>query len=421
MREYISASVGLRPARRGNGKLEAGFFLLIGVCIFCIPARAKYGGGTGGPNDPYQIWTPEQMNAIGTDPNDWDRHFKLMADIDLSGYAGDAFNIMGCYAGWNSPKNIPFTGIFDGNCHTISNFNYTPSYGGGYIGLFGHISGENAIIKDVRLADPNVGGLATNVGALVGSLENGTVLSCYVAGASVSGFGFAGGLVGGNSGGTIEDCHAAGSIVCSGHVAGGLLGGNEAQGTVVDCSACDSISEGKSAGGLVGQNHGGIGRCYSSGEVLGWFGGGLVAGNIGVISDCYSVSFVNGGSGSEAYGGLAGSNHGIIAKCHASGGVSGENVGGLVGHNQATVADSYWDVQSSGATTSAGGTPKTTAEMKQRITFANWDFVGVWDMAENQTYPFLRWHPVGDLNYDYRVDLFDLAILTEHWLEDNNL
>jgi hypothetical protein len=45
--------------------------------------HAKYGGGTGEPNDPYLIYTTEQMNTISIDPNDWDKHLRLMADIDL--------------------------------------------------------------------------------------------------------------------------------------------------------------------------------------------------------------------------------------------------------------------------------------------------------------------------------------------------
>ena len=47
-----------------------------------------YGGGSGTHHDPYQIWTAEQMNAIGADPCDWDKHFMLMADIDLSSFDG---------------------------------------------------------------------------------------------------------------------------------------------------------------------------------------------------------------------------------------------------------------------------------------------------------------------------------------------
>jgi hypothetical protein len=81
-----------------------------------------YGGGTGEPNDPYLIYTSAQMNAIGAIPNDWDRHFRLMADIDLSAYTGTRFNIIGL------DIDHCFTGVFDGNGHTISNFTYS---GGG--------------------------------------------------------------------------------------------------------------------------------------------------------------------------------------------------------------------------------------------------------------------------------------------------
>ena len=58
--------------------------------LFVLPAQAQYGGGTGEPNDPYLIYTAEHLNAIGAEPNDWDKHFKLMADINLSGYSYDA-------------------------------------------------------------------------------------------------------------------------------------------------------------------------------------------------------------------------------------------------------------------------------------------------------------------------------------------
>ena len=51
--------------------------------------HAKYGGGTAEPNDPYLIYTAEHLNALGAEPNDYDKHFKLMADIDLSGYVYD--------------------------------------------------------------------------------------------------------------------------------------------------------------------------------------------------------------------------------------------------------------------------------------------------------------------------------------------
>ncbi|GAI76806.1 unnamed protein product, partial [marine sediment metagenome] len=78
--------------------------------------QAKYSGGTGEPNDPYQIAGANDMNEIGTHTEDWGSHFLLVNDINLAEYTGTEFNIIG-------PNAItPFTGVFDGNGHTISNF-----------------------------------------------------------------------------------------------------------------------------------------------------------------------------------------------------------------------------------------------------------------------------------------------------------
>ncbi|MHC4519074.1 MAG: hypothetical protein ACYTAS_10825, partial [Planctomycetota bacterium] len=52
----------------------------------------QYGGGAGEPNDPYLVYTAEQLNAIGKS-GPMDAQFKLMADIDLIDYGGTKFNI----------------------------------------------------------------------------------------------------------------------------------------------------------------------------------------------------------------------------------------------------------------------------------------------------------------------------------------
>jgi hypothetical protein len=151
--------------------------LLIAVCFVSFPAQAQYSGGTGEPNDPYLIYTAEHLNALGAEPNDYDKHFKLMADIDLSAYTGTSFNIIGLYGS--------FRGAFDGNGHTISNFIYyinTERYNA--IGLFSYV--EGAEIKNLGLIDPNVdAGTANYVGSLVGWLRWGTITNCYVEGGSV--------------------------------------------------------------------------------------------------------------------------------------------------------------------------------------------------------------------------------------------
>jgi hypothetical protein len=68
-------------------KIQWAISLLLMMLYFSVlPAQAQYGGGSGDPNDPYLIYTAEQMNAIGANQSDWDKHFKLTTDIDLSAY-----------------------------------------------------------------------------------------------------------------------------------------------------------------------------------------------------------------------------------------------------------------------------------------------------------------------------------------------
>ena len=64
----------------GRRFLHAGFLTVV-LCLGPLPVQGKYGGGQGEPNDPYLICTAEQMNTIGTEPNDWSKHFRLMAGM----------------------------------------------------------------------------------------------------------------------------------------------------------------------------------------------------------------------------------------------------------------------------------------------------------------------------------------------------
>ena len=386
--------------------------------------KPSYGGGSGEPDDPYLIYTAEQLNMIGLIPCDWRKHFKLMADIDLAGFTGTSFNIIGYYVSWNSPDNKPFTGVFDGNDHTISNFTYN-SKGINDTGLFGYVGTwrVNAVIKDLGLIEPDLNaGTGWYVGSLVGRLYGGTISGCYVQGGSVSGRGSIGGLLGEN-GGTIINCYAT-SIVSGNRYVGGLVGLNNQSGAITNCYSAGSVSGDWHIGGLLGKNYRGtITNCYSSGSVSGtgwcvsglvgynWAGtitncyangsatgnsgvGELVGGNNGTISDCYSAGDV---SGDYFVGGLAGYNsYGTITNCYSISDVNGvEDVGGLVGwNNNGEIAASFWDIETSRQETSDGGTGKTTAEMQTESTFAavDWDFTTpVWTIYEAFDYPRLWW------------------------------
>ena len=374
-------------------------------------AQRKYGGGTGEPNDPYLIYTAEQMNVIGLHEEDWDKHFKLMADIDLSAYTGTSFNIIVSLYG-------SFRGVFDGNGKRISNFTYT-STDTNRIGLFGHVQGENALIKDLGLIDPNVDAGTSGMvyggqyfGSLVGRLSEGTITGCYVEGGSVSGIGNVGALVGLNDEGTITNCYATGSVTGTGWRVGGLLGALSMEGTITNCYATGRVLGVENVGGLVGSNWSGtISNCYSSGGV----------------------------SGNSTVGGLVGENFwdSTIANCYSSGDVSGDDiVGGLVGSYDpwglglGIITFSFWDTQSSGQATSGGGTGKTTAEMQMENTFtdAGWDFIGeslngtedIWSICEGTNYPRFVWQiPAGDFVCPDGITIDDFEFFTEYWLDDN--
>jgi len=63
------------------------------------------------------------------------------------------------------------------------------------------------------------------------------------------------------------------------------------------------------------------------------------------------------------------------------------------------------------------GTGKTTAQMQQQATFTGRDFINIWAIGENQTYPYLRTHAAADINADNVVNLLDLCIMAQQWLK----
>jgi hypothetical protein len=340
--ESVVTDVGGNP-RIVNDTVDIGAYEF---SIGAIPDDIKYGGGTGEPNDPYLIYTAEQLNTIGLNEEDADKHFKLMADTDLSAYQGDSFNRIGFYDPpvYYPYGHSPFTGVFDGNGHTISNFTYVvdvnePLEGRAYfgdedVGLFGYVNGPEAQIKNLGLIDPNIYPATActervvSVGAIAGSLSDGSITNCYVEGGQISGDISVGGLVGSNIEGTISSCYTTCDVTW-------------AEGRLLRPLDLPFEMNAGSFGGLVGYSRGWIYNCHATGSVRGaWSTGGLVGSNdcellnpdleIGVISNSYATGDV---TGDEDVGGLAGNNSGKILQSIATGNVSGlDQVGGLVGN-----------------------------------------------------------------------------------------
>lgn len=334
---------------------------LITICFLCLPVQAQYGGGTGDAENPYLIFSAEQINYIGTNPVDWDKHFILMSDIDLTVIPEVQFNIIG-------NKEIPFTGVFDGDNHKILYLTYISTETND-VGLFGYVDDPNAEIKNLGLVDVNiVSSNGKNVGSLVGSLQNGAVNCCYVKGGSIYANKSAGGLVGSNFNGIINECYA--NLEVSGN---------------------------QNAGGLVGRN------------------------NNGIISSCYAGSNVYGDPDSQNIAGLVANNKSLIHNCYATGMVTGEegsiSLGGLVATSLTnTINNCFWDIDTSTIIENdivayQNGIGLTTAQMYNSNTYINagWDFEGeiengtedIWWINEGKDYPRLWWESDEKEGYIY--------------------
>jgi hypothetical protein len=344
-----------------RGKLNYARLLLC-VLLQTLPVQAKYGGGSGTTEDPYQINTAEQMNTIGIEPNDWDKHFRLMVDIDLEDFADSSFNLIG-------NGSYPFRGVFDGNGHTISNLTYVvtgdeePTEGRiMYFGLFRRINDPNAVIKDLSLVNPDIRPASTcqkwvwYVGALAGSLGSGSISNCSIDGGQVQGERMVGGLAGSNYG-IISDCYTTCTVgpaeqrslppidegMDKRESFGGLVGYDH-YGEISNCHATGKVTGEKTVGGLVGEASGTIISSWSGSDVSGdAIIGGLVGKNrkTSILSHCYATGHV---SGRNVIGGLVGDckAEASIDNCYATGNVSAEeNGGGLVGVHTGTISECY--------------------------------------------------------------------------------
>jgi len=220
-----------------------------------------YSGGDGSIENPYLISDSNDMQEIGANSDDWDKHFVMTADIDLSEYTGTAFNIIG-------NLETKFTGSFDGNGHRISNFSCTYT-DRDYVGLFGYIRGSGAQIRNLGLVDPNVNaGEGSFVGSLVGELY-GEISACFARGGSVSGGSTVGGLVGKNSAGKIYHCYCTTTVVGNSFL-GGLVGDGN-YGYIYKCYSTGSVPYPASTttGGLLGMVGSSTVACFWDTETSG--------------------------------------------------------------------------------------------------------------------------------------------------------
>jgi len=217
--------------------------------------------GSGTKEDPYLIGTADDLKVFAETVNaaeDKAICVKLTADIDLAG-AEWAPIVPGTTFDYNATSvadtiDASYSGTFDGDGHTISNFTIRKDSSEQTSGLFGAVSGTIKNLGIVNASFDNGGDYDGRFGALCGLLlTEGTIENCYVANSTVkTSSKIAGAICGGNYGGTIKNSFELGNTITGYSRIGHMVGDNR-----------------NDANALIGT----VTNCYSDGKVVGDYSG----------------------------------------------------------------------------------------------------------------------------------------------------
>lgn len=199
----------------------------VGETMYREAARV-FAGGDGTENSPYEISSAEELQYLSellSDPENRSTEYRtqnyiLTADISLN----DASD----YENWGTERpeydwrsigaEATFTGVFDGNGHTISGLYQNRDLqednadaSSDYSGLFADV--YCATIKNLNLTDVyiEVSGDASKAGGIAGNAAKTQILNCTVNGTVIGYDGYYGGITGSASG-TISGCEFDGTV-----------------------------------------------------------------------------------------------------------------------------------------------------------------------------------------------------------------
>lgn len=338
--------------------------------------------GSGTQKDPYRIYTAEDIVNIHYER---DAYYILMNDIDLQGMELTPIGT----------ASVPFTGNFNGNGFTISNFTINKNVTD-YVGFFGVVN--NAVITKVTISNAYITG-RNYVGSLIGCAkgENRVITECNVIGGSVTGTSYVGGLVGYTtqvSQVNITSCYTDTTVKGTTYI-GGLIG--YLYGGVSQCYVLGQVDGTNDVGGLIGYSYSAsaIETSYSAASITGTnrIGGLIGTQNLAnTILNCYVLGSV---SGTAYIGGILGTSTKVvtISNCYVAGAVTAVNTtaGGLTGNvSKVAVTNSFYDGIAVGIkSTNALQVSLITSTMKKQATYVGWDFENVWKIDEGISYPYL--------------------------------
>ena len=288
-------------------KRIASLLAALALCLTLLPMAAFAEDAVGAAQSSRTvITTVDELMQFAADVNagkydgKTDAVVSLESDLDLS---GKTWTSIGCA---DSNANVPhyFSGKFYGNGHTISNLDFSDTYGNilyESLGFFGYI--KNAEISDltvqgsVNVTEPKE---LTALGLIVGESDNSTIRNCVsdisFTSSEIYLYGYIG-LCGYASNSTIEYCQSKGDISItrsdndpSSLYVGGIVGYAGGASEIRYCANTVNIEATAShVGGIAGSLGSGnpsITNCYSIGKltVRGKPSGGDTGGIVGTIN-----------------------------------------------------------------------------------------------------------------------------------------
>lgn len=288
-------------------KRIASLLAALALCLTLLPMAAFAEDAVGAAQSSRTvITTVDELMQFAADVNagaydgKTDAVVSLESDLDLS---GKTWTSIGCA---DSNANVPhyFSGKFYGNGHTISNLDFSSTYGNilyESLGFFGYI--ENAEISDltvqgsVNVTEPKE---FTALGLIVGESDNSTIRNCVsdisFTSSEIYLYGYIG-LCGYASNSTIEYCQSKGDISItrsdndpSPLYVGGIVGYAGGASEIRYCANTVNIeATANHVGGIagsLGRGNPSVTNCYSTGKLIvrGLPFGGNIGGIVGTIN-----------------------------------------------------------------------------------------------------------------------------------------
>lgn len=257
-----------------------------------------FSGGAGTEDDPVPILDADDLKLLaelvnGTDDNTAQnfagKHFRLYSDVTISNW--EPIGNGKRSSGDTAEGATPFSGVFDGGNNTITVESFAVQEADEGLGIFGYVSGENAVIRNLKVAGNVVydadAETADNAGFVVGLLDNGATVDFVetVEGSSFRTSGLAGGIVGRLlKTGNITNCVNRADVYAESDKAGGIVAAAYYNDSTIAkyITNCDNYGDVRGVsytGGIVGllqggkvdgcENHGTITSLYAVGGLVG--------------------------------------------------------------------------------------------------------------------------------------------------------